>query len=164
MRTSIALIAALLSLSLTGCHYRVTSSDTGDVYYTNDWWKAWKARNSEKTITFEEEITGDIVTLQSPGVERVSWGTYREEVSAIKEWARQPRRTGTPVDMQQPQGAMQEAEGAMQEAEGAMDEAEAGMEEAQGEMEDPTAGVNVPETRPQEPTGEAQELEGGEGQ
>jgi len=86
MRTLIALFAVLMSLSLTACtHYRVTSSDTGEVYYTNDWWDVRKSQKKE--ITFTEKVTGDTVTLQSPAVERVSRGEYKEEVAAIKESA-----------------------------------------------------------------------------
>lgn len=86
MRKSIALIAVLMSLSLSGCtHYRVTSSDTGEVYYTNDWCKVKKSQKKE--ITFKEKITGDTVSLQSPAVEKVSRGEYKAEVAAIKESA-----------------------------------------------------------------------------
>jgi outer membrane lipoprotein SlyB len=85
MRKWIAVLAVVSTLSLAGCsHYRVTSSDTGEVYYTNDCCKVRKARNPEKTISFKEKITGETVTLQSPSVEKIGRSEYKAEVSTIK--------------------------------------------------------------------------------
>lgn len=83
MRKSFALLAAVLCLSLSACsYYRVTDSDTGDVYYTNDTCKVKKSEKKE--ITFTEKMSREKVTLTSPGVEKISRSEYKGEVQAIK--------------------------------------------------------------------------------
>lgn len=86
MRKSFALLAAVLCLGLSACsYYRVTDSDTGDVYYTNDTLKVKKSETKE--ITFTEKISREKVTLASPGVEKISRGEYKAEVQAIRQAA-----------------------------------------------------------------------------
>ncbi len=83
MRKWIAILAVVSTLGLSACsHYRVTSSDTGDVYYTNDICKVKKSQKKE--VSFKEKITGQTVTLQSPSVEKIGRKAYKAEVSAIK--------------------------------------------------------------------------------
>jgi outer membrane lipoprotein SlyB len=89
MRKSLLLLAVMLSLGFSGCaRYRVTDSDTGDVYYTNDIHKVRKSQRRPE-ITFTEKITGEKVTLQSPAVERIPRAEYKAEVAQIKREAAQ---------------------------------------------------------------------------